>query len=1250
MNKKLITKLIVWGVFIALVATAVILLVTVVNKKEETPIFQMQGSTLIKYNGKEEEVEIPNDVEVIGKGAFEKNDKVKKVTFESGSKINAISRLAFKECRKLESIELPDSIISIGDEAFKNCVALNGVILPSHITELGYETFYGCIGLTTIQLNQGLVSIDDGVFKECTKLETISIPSSVTSIGDQVFLDCESLQTIELSNNQKYTFENKTLYYVVDGAQGFPEAKELVLSLDKDLTSISFTSDIKKIHNYAFAIQSKVKSIVVPTTVTEIENNAFIGCTNVETVTVPFIGNTLDSSSAFKSIFGNDLTKLKTINVVNGTKVIEKAFRNLSSVQTINLPTTIKSVGASAFEGCAALTTVTNLPTNLERIYSATFSGCTNLSETVLLSLINPNLKVIDEKAFAGCTKLTKLELPDNVISIGAGAYENCSGLLEASLLFIGSGYEFDVNTLPNGTKEIVKKANSFNKVATFGYIFDSTNSDSANSKVVSKLTKVEIRGSENLPQDAFKGCTNLETLVLNNNIESIGDYAFSDCRNLISITLPTNLSSLGMGALSNCSKISSVNLPVNLTELKDGTFKNCTSLSLINLTNITKLGKAVFYGNTIVNVTIDSSNTSYQVINNSIYTKDTESGTRELVFYIPSSEDEKEFVVDSNVTVIHSGAFVQCELEKLVIPSNVLEIKEGAIVNCLSLEELSVPFIGNKPENEENRNSSFSCIFGGTMTEASSFVVTVLSGTEVPNLAFLGCENVTGIKLEGGHFEKIGESAFAQCVNLKEINLSEGLLEIGEYAFLGCVSIETLNIPSTVKKLGDYALADCEMIASVNIPDALEELGVGVFRNWAALKTFNISSNHAKYSILDIEEGGKILLSKDQETLILYMPSNTVKKFVLPTTIKNIDAYAFSGAKVQEVVLGEEVQEIGTGIFSNCTRLTTVSLPSSLTTIPYSMFEKCSRLKTIVNSKDNGNLENVEVIEGRAFYYCTSLENHIITDKVKEIGESAFENCQKITEVVLPTQIDSIAKSAFKGCSKLTKVVFNENIKNVGESAFEDCRQLIDFNLCEGLEEIGEKAFANCGVSIVYLTDEEGNTVNDKDGKPVRKDIVLVIPSSVKTIGLQAFTGCNHFTKIYLPVELDDDGNIVSAPESIGSEAFGNMASTKFYSEGIKVITNEEGTESSNVYPEGWDNSMVGLQTAGIYCRDQFEVDSNGYPFTSDEDVSEEIVPTTKRDTKPGQCDYKEDLGYYFMITAALLASVLLLRKRQNN
>ena len=186
MSKKTIKTLIVWGIIIAIVVTAVILLITVVNKKEELPEFQIDGTTLVQYNGKEdgdeENVVIPKEVKMIGKAAFKNNSKIKTVTFEKGSQIEKIAMNAFESCPVLEEIVLPDSIIEIGDNAFLDCVGLIDVTLPSNMISLGKSAFEGCISLLNITFNEGLQIIGDDCFQDCLLLPLVTLPSTLSEI------------------------------------------------------------------------------------------------------------------------------------------------------------------------------------------------------------------------------------------------------------------------------------------------------------------------------------------------------------------------------------------------------------------------------------------------------------------------------------------------------------------------------------------------------------------------------------------------------------------------------------------------------------------------------------------------------------------------------------------------------------------------------------------------------------------------------------------------------------------------------------------------------------------------------------------------------------------------------------------------------------------------------------------------------------------------------------------------------------
>lgn len=1220
MSKKLITKLIVWGIFIALVATAVILLITVVNKTEETPIFEMQGSTLLKYNGDDEKVEIPSDVDSVGKGAFEGNDKVTEITFEKGSKVKTISKSAFKDCKQLESIDLPDTVTSIGSEAFKNCTALIGIDLPSSVTEIGYEAFYGCIEFTGVALNEGLVSLGEDAFEECLNLARLSIPKSLVEIGPNAFYNCSKLTSIECNSNPNYFVENKILYHNTS-----TNKKEIVLSLDASITSIEISDPaVERICENAFYRNSKVTKIVVPSTVTEIENGAFSGCTAVTDVELPFIGNTLDSTSGFKTVFNDATSNIINIKINQGTKVIEGAFKNLKTVKKIELPNTITVVASSAFEECSALVEITNLPTNLERIYSSTFKGCKELKADIILSLINKNLKVIDKLAFANCQQLTEINIPDNVISLGAGVFSGCSKLQSISLPYIGTGYTFEVNS----NKEIIKK--DFNDKTTFGYIFNEDETSTSNS-AESSLKEVEIRGSYNLPDAAFSGAKNIEKLILCEEIEKIGNEAFSGCESLTEINLPKSLVSLGSSAFQGAKDLTKVELPSGITELKDSTFKDCSSLKEIDITYVSKLGKYVFYSvNEELTITIDNAiNKNYQVIDKSLYTSDDENGKCDLIYYLPKVKKESEFEVKDIVKVIKEGAFVSCTyLKTLVIPTTVETIETGAISNCTKIQNLTIPFIGN---TKNNNSASFKDIFAREVPNKVN--VELLQGEEINNLAFQGCTTLISVKLPQT-VTIIGEAAFSGCTSLETVDLKNTKLEeIGKEAFLNCASLTALDLPSTVKTIGDYAFADCKMVSQVNIPASLESLGVGVFRDWESLTKFE--SNSENYVVQEVSGSttDTVLVSKDGETLILYMPSNKATTYETPTTIKKIESYAFSGVStLKEVRFTEKVIEIGEGIFSNCKNLVSVYLPSTLPKISYSMFENCTKLVNVLSTTGD-KLENIETIEGRAFYYCVSLVDHVISDKVKEIGDSAFEGCESIVEVILPSGMEMISSNTFKGCKSLEKVVFNENIKVIGESAFEECSKLFNINLVEGLEEIGPNAFMMCAQKV---TDENNNTLYS----------TLRIPTTVKVIGSQAFQSCISLSKIYIPSEVDEEGKVLSTP-TVESKAFAFMASAKIYSEAIGVVYDEDGAETDKTYPDNWETDFA-MMSGTVYGFEQFELGEDGMPKS--EDAVEEETTITRRDTKPGQCDYKEDLGYYFMITAALLSAAILLRKRQNH
>ncbi|MCD8390031.1 MAG: leucine-rich repeat domain-containing protein [Oscillospiraceae bacterium] len=162
------------------------------------------------------------------------------------------------------------------------------------------------------------------------------------------------------------------------------------------------------------------------------------------------------------------------------------------------------------------------------------FAGCSELTEIILPDSVTN----IGEYAFAFCTGLTEIVLPDGVTDIGEGAFAACAGLTEVEL--------------PNAIADIA------------GYTFSGC----------VNLTDVSLpEGLLNIGEAAFESCSALQEVAIPNNVKSIAANAFSGCTKLSSVTLPGSLESIGEYAFSSCTALSSITIPDSVTEIGDYAF-----------------------------------------------------------------------------------------------------------------------------------------------------------------------------------------------------------------------------------------------------------------------------------------------------------------------------------------------------------------------------------------------------------------------------------------------------------------------------------------------------------------------------------------------------------------------------------------------------------------------------------------------------------------------------------------------------
>lgn len=193
------------------------------EKNDALPAFEIENGVLKKYNGHDKWVIIPDNVSVIGEGAFERNkvvesisfpnslkniekkafaycDNLDGVSFKSECQLESIGVASFFECEKMRYFNMPDTVSKIDNYAFTYCESLREISLPN-ITVVPFGVFQGCNSLKKVTIDEGVVSIAGHAFWGCTSLEKINLPSTLVEMGQAAFNKCSSLKYIELPEN-----------------------------------------------------------------------------------------------------------------------------------------------------------------------------------------------------------------------------------------------------------------------------------------------------------------------------------------------------------------------------------------------------------------------------------------------------------------------------------------------------------------------------------------------------------------------------------------------------------------------------------------------------------------------------------------------------------------------------------------------------------------------------------------------------------------------------------------------------------------------------------------------------------------------------------------------------------------------------------------------------------------------------------------------------------------------------------------
>lgn len=387
------------------------------------------GFGAFSQNSQLEKVTIPSKVTALQYGAFESCSNLKDVTFAEGSTLQSVGDLAFKECRSLENINLPDTVEEIESRSFYSCSSLGEINLGPQLEEIGRYAFYNTglervdipdstqkIGenafssnesLREVTLGSGLDGIERGMFVNCenlsaiqfpsnityigdsafnyTGLAAVDIPDTITSIGNSAFANCKSLQEVSIGSG---------MTYIADSAFSGCDLKDLTIG-----------GKVESIGMFAFSSSQNLESVVIPNSVTEIEYGAFQNCRNLLEIEIP------DSVEAIGG-FAFD-----SMNSSNNT-----AWYNSQEDGVVYAGKVLYKYKGTAPEG-----TVVTVEDGTKGIAGYAFYWQYGMTEVQLPNTVTN----IGDYAFLGCEKLTEIRIPQSVTKIGEGAlgYLDADGL-----------------------------------------------------------------------------------------------------------------------------------------------------------------------------------------------------------------------------------------------------------------------------------------------------------------------------------------------------------------------------------------------------------------------------------------------------------------------------------------------------------------------------------------------------------------------------------------------------------------------------------------------------------------------------------------------------------------------------------------------------------------------------------------------------------------------------------------------------
>ena len=426
----------------------------------------------------------------------------------------------------------------------------------------------------------------------------------------------------------------------------------------------------------------------------------------------------------------------------------------------------------------------------------------------------------------------------------------------------------------------------------------------------------------------------------------------------------------------------------------------------------------------------------------------------------------------------------------------------------------------------------------------------------------------------------------------IKNIVIPEGVTEIGDFAFFECIELASITIPESVMKIGQLSFGKCEYIKTVHYG--------GTLAQWCAMKNNHEFMDIAEHLFLcdgmDIKALTELVIPEGVTKInyCAFRKCDALTSVVIPESVTEIEDWTFNRCeniktvryngtlaqwyamendhrlmmnaehvllgdgtdikKMTELVIPEDVTEIGKYAFGFCAALTSIVIHEGVTKISEGAFCACEKLKTV---RYRGTLAQ----------WCEMENDHRLMENAEHVLLGDGTDIRALTSLVIPESVTKIGQSALGGCKMLADLTIPENVKEIGDFALNGCFSLKRIAIPSGIM-LGDLFYTDPSINIELVKysgtlaqwcEMKNNIclmfaerVLLADGTDIKALTELVIPEGVTKIGKLAFYECTSLTSVVIPEGVTEIGNSafegctslisVAIPESvteIGNSAF---------------------------------------------------------------------------------------------------------------